>query len=133
MRIHRSLLALATLAVSACSNTVGQVLPQDLFVHPNSTVRVIGPVSASATKVRLWGIGAQFDPEEALAVHRKALTGQPGANVIVDVSEDTTTTVYPFYPLIFISTTYKVTGQGAEVLVYDPSAAESASEEDIPR
>ena len=109
---------------SACSTTAGRVQPNDLFVHPNSKVRVIGPVAASETKVRFWGIGARFTPEEALAVHRAALAKLNGANVIVDVSEDTTTTVYPFFPLMFVAMTHEVKGNGAEVLVYDPTAAE---------
>lgn len=108
---------LATIS-TACSVTHGSVLPHDMFFPPNSKVHVIGPVSAEETKTRFLGFGAQFDPEEALAVHRKALAKQPGANVIVNISSDVTTTAYPFV----LSVTYRVSGNGAEVLVYDPSA-----------
>ena len=89
----------------------------DSFVHPNSQVRVVGPVSAQMTKVRFLGIGSQFQPAEVLKVHRDALAKQVGANVILNVAADTKTTV--IFPMVI--TRYIVSGDGAEVRVFDPA------------
>ena len=107
----------AAIWCSACATTLGSATTHDSFVHPNSQVRVVGPVSGQMTKVRFLGIGSQFKAADVLKVHREALAKQPGANVILNVAQDTQTRV--IFPMVISH--YIVSGDGAEVKVFDPA------------
>jgi len=102
---------------AGCTITAGNRSPNDAFVPPNSQVRVIGPVTAQMTKVRFMGIASAFETDEVLQVHRDALAKVKGANVILNVGADTKTMLI----LPITISHYTVTGEAAEVRVFDPA------------
>ena len=113
-----SLLALAGAAVAlvGCSTTFGAFKPNAHFVEPNSNVTSLGQVAAASPRKTRWmGIGLYFTPEEIRAVHRDALSQQEGATALINYSEDTTVTLYPFYLLTFITMQYRISGEAVRV------------------
>ncbi len=108
-------LVLAGCFLSGCISTNGAFQPNTQFVYPNSNVSVLGPVSASKTKMGPLMFVPTFSAQEVREAYDEALQSRSGANVIVNFDEDTIVSNYVFFNTI----TYSVRGQGAAMEVGD--------------
>ena len=99
--------------VTGCSMKFGSLEPNTQFVYPNSNVHVLGPVSASMTKLGILGIGGFFSGDEIRSVYREALAQRAGANVIVNFNQDTVSTMW----MIVTVNTYTISGDAASMEV----------------
>jgi hypothetical protein len=113
------ILLIAVLALAGC--TIGQGVrftPATHFVHPNSNVKILGPVTAEIT----GGVSILVPPPVRTSaddekLYNAALSQQPGADVIVD---SVVTSKVKMIPLPYISifyVTHKIEGYGAKKIV----------------
>ena len=98
---------------TGCSMKFGGLEPNTQFVYPNSNVKVLGPVSASMTKIGILMLGGFFSGDDIRSVYREALAQREGANVIVNFNQDTVSTVWG---LVTVNT-YSISGDAASMEV----------------
>src|ERR1017187_587651 len=104
------LLLIAVMGAGGCSTTIGDFKAKSQYVYPNSNVVVLGPVKGEVN--RTWFL---ITPRLTVANMKKAyndaLSQTPGANLIVNMKEDTT-----FSTFLFInSITYKIEGEAVRM------------------
>lgn len=97
----------------ACTIKGGALRENSHFVHPNSNIQVLGPVKTTMTKYGVFGFGINFTAEEVRGMYRDALSQQQGANVIVNMAEDTSVTTV----LIVSIATHTIEGDAAKAEV----------------
>lgn len=113
---------LMTIAVAACglifatgcTTKMGVTNPSANFVYPNSNVESLGPVSASKSKLRLL-IPPAIGIEDMKGVKQEALAQQSGADVLINVKEDTTFTSFFILPIYSIK--YDIEAEAANMTV----------------
>ena len=100
------------LAVTGCTITTGRMSPKAQYVYPNSNVTIVGPVKAEASKTGIL-IPPTLTIDDMKKVYKDALAQASGANVIVNMKEDTSfTSIWIFYTV-----TYKIEGEAARMEV----------------
>jgi hypothetical protein len=108
LRLAAAALLLA-LAAGGCSTQFGSTITNHRFVYPNSNVRVLGPVKATVSRTGF--ISATLPLNQVKETYEAALAQQSGANLLVNIKEDTTTTLIPIIPIVTI--TYTIEGDAA--------------------
>ncbi len=111
--VQSFLMLVAGCIFSGCISTNGALQPNTQFVYPNSNVKELGPVSASRTKMGPLFFVPSFTADEIRSAYDEALSGQSGANVIVNFDEDTTVTNF----VLFNTVKYTIRGQSAAMEV----------------
>ena len=107
-----AVLALSSLfAISGCSVTAGDFVPQSAFVYPNSNVIDVGPTQASVTHWSFFIFVPEISTQDIKDTYNKALTNVQGSNMLVNYKEDTTVFVMPY---IFTTVTYAVAGEAVK-------------------
>ncbi len=102
----------AILLLQGCTTTIGEFRPQTEFIGPNKTVRTLGSVEASRRKVGII-FTRSFSPAEIFEAYDEALKSKPGAEFMVNFSEDTKTMFIPMIPINIV--TYSLKGEAAAV------------------
>lgn len=91
--------ALLALGVTGCSTTMGTFQENSHYVYPNSNVQALGQVASEVKKMYFFaapGAGTMSKMvDEATA---SALEKAPGADLLINVSVDTTITPFPVIP-----------------------------------
>jgi hypothetical protein len=85
------------IALSGCttSRTMGHYVPNSQFAYPNSTIKVLGPTTASITK-EIEQDSPGLTVEDMRKVYADALAKVEGANILINYREDTTITFQMF-------------------------------------
>ena len=85
------------LVMTGCSVTTGHYVPNSQFAYPNSNIKPLGTVQAKITKT---GNPPNITFEEIRKVYEDALSQAQGANILINVKEDTTwkPAILPFFP-----------------------------------
>lgn len=117
----RNILILLIAALSLAGCTVGQTVrftPATHFVHPNSNVKVLGPVTAEIK----GGVSLMVPPPLRTSaddekLYNAALSQQPGADVIVDSVVTSKVKMIPLYMINIYFVTHKIEGYGAKKVV----------------
>lgn len=104
------LLLAASLGLQGCTTTIGEFRPNTQYVHPGSSVKVVGPMEFSKRKVGII-VGRSFTPAEILELYKANLPA--GANQAINFSSDTKTTFIPFLPINIVE--YKFSGTAATI------------------
>jgi len=107
---------IAMLGGSGCSTTGGHLAPQAHFVYPNSNVKILGTAKAQCSKTSVF-IPPRLGLEDLKSVRDKVLSQVSGANVLVNVKEDTTWTVIPLGYFNIYMVTYKLEADAAHMEV----------------
>jgi len=113
------ILLIAALSLAGC--TAGQVIrfsPASHFIHPNSNVKILGPVTVEES-----GGWSLFVPPptrtsaEDGKLYQAALSQQPGADVIVDFVVTTKVIMWPLVYFTIFTTNHKLEGFAAKKVV----------------
>lgn len=106
------------LVLSGCTaGMANRFQPASHFVHPNSNVKILGPVHVSLKS----GISIMLPPPVRTAemdkkLYQMALAQQSGADVIVDFVVTAKITMYPLY-ITFYKVEYILDGMAAKKIV----------------
>ena len=94
-----------------------RLAPQSHFVHPNSNVKALGPVKATAkSTLGLVPQGMRTSEMDAM-LYNKALAQQQDADMIIDYVMTSRLLLIPLLYLNFYMTTYELQGTGAKAEV----------------
>lgn len=117
----KNILCLVTVLLLNTGCTVGmdnRFSPASHFIHPNSNVKILGPVTVEQT----GGMSLFVPPPIRTStdddkLYQAALKQQPGADVIVDYVVSTRVTMIPIPYLTLFTTTHKLEGFAAKKVV----------------
>ena len=100
-----SVLALWGILGTGCTTKLGGYVPQSKFDFPNSNVTPLGPAKATVSKTSFF-LSPKLGFAEVDETYRQALAQVPGANILVNYTEDTS------YTSVFLINTVKYTIDG---------------------
>ena len=97
--------------LAGCYSKFGGLEPNSHFAYPNSNVKAIGPVKASAKKFGFI-VGSSIDKQFVMKVYNEALKTS-GGDLIIDAKFDTET--FMFWPISV--TTLTLEGTAASMVI----------------
>jgi hypothetical protein len=107
-----------TIGIAGCGmqTEMGTLTTHSNFVYPNSNVRVLGPAYAEVTKTSRQGMPI-LEYADLKKAYNQALASQPGANLLINYSQDTRITInsIPFFSKSTV--TYELRGDAAKMVV----------------
>lgn len=107
-----ALVALASL-LTACTTRFGGTTSSDRYAFPNSNVKPLGTVSAKFEKSGMMPV---LTAREVKQTKEKALSQAEGANILINIKEDVTMTIFPLL-VPYGTLVYEVTGEAAKMEV----------------
>jgi len=106
-------LAAMAMASAGCTTRFGGTSAADRYAYPNSNIKPLGTVSAEFVKT---GMMPTLKASEIKATQQKALAQAHGANILINIREDVSMTIFPLL-VPYGKIVYRVTGEAATMEV----------------
>ena len=109
-------LVVTAITLAGCATKMGDVKPNTRFAFPNSNVRILAPTHGEFSD---WSIILPPRPpvDKYRDTYNSAVAEVEGANMLVNMKEDTTLVMVPipFIPLYFVK--YEIDADAAQMVI----------------